>query len=48
MLEVGCPDPALVLDRIESTRSCAASSAAVARSIPVSGVLVVMASSLSW
>ena len=25
MLDVGCPDPALVLDRMESTRSCAAS-----------------------
>lgn len=33
MLEVGCPDPALVLQRIESTRSWAASSATVSRSI---------------
>jgi hypothetical protein len=31
MLEVGCPEPALVLARIESTRSWAASSATVAR-----------------
>src|ERR1700678_887084 len=33
MLDVGCPDPALVEERIESTRSCAASSATVSRPI---------------
>jgi len=33
MLDVGCPDPALVEDRIESTRSWAASSAAVSREV---------------
>jgi hypothetical protein len=38
MLEVGCPDPAEVLDRMESTRSCWPSSAAVARSMSVDGV----------
>src|ERR1700743_2691503 len=37
MLEVGWPDPALVLERIESTRNWRARSAAWARSIPVSG-----------
>src|SRR5215472_4602070 len=35
MLEVGCPDPADVLERMESTRSCWASSPAVRRSISV-------------
>src|SRR5881396_528291 len=40
MLEVGCPDPALVLARTESTRSCAASSATVSR--PVSDVEVIV------
>lgn len=42
MLEVGWPDPALVEDRIESTRSCAASSAMVSRrvfSVTVSDVM---------
>ena len=38
MLEVGCPDPAEVLDRTESTRNCWPSSAAVARSMSVAGV----------
>jgi hypothetical protein len=38
MLEVGCPDPADVLDRTESTLSCWASSAAKARSTSVDGV----------
>ena len=37
MLEVGWPDPAEVLDRMESTRSCWASSAARARSTSVIG-----------
>src|SRR5580658_8420722 len=37
MLEVGWPDPADVLDRMESTRSCWASSAARARSASVTG-----------
>ena len=37
MLEVGCPDPAEVLDRTESTRSCWPSSAASARSASVMG-----------
>jgi hypothetical protein len=36
MPEVGWLDPALVLDRTESTWSCAATSPAAARSIPVS------------
>lgn len=40
MLEVGCPEPALVVERIESTRSCAASSATV--SSPVSDVAVIV------
>ena len=46
MLEVGWPDPALVTGRIESTRSCAASSASVSR--PASDVrrVVVMATPL--
>src|SRR5437762_3694838 len=39
MLEVGCPEPALVLARIESTRNCRASCATVARSEVVSGGL---------
>src|SRR5580658_9516247 len=37
MLEVGCPDPADVLDRMESTRSCWPSSAASARLASVTG-----------
>ena len=37
MLEVGCPEPAEVLDRMESTRSCWATSAAKARSTSVIG-----------
>ena len=40
MLDVGCPEPALVLARIESTRSCRASCATVARSGVVRGELV--------
>jgi hypothetical protein len=40
MLEVGWPDPAEVLDRIESTRSCCASSATVARSASVTTSVV--------
>src|SRR5690348_7460234 len=42
MLDVGCPEPALVDERIESTRSCAASSATVSRLVVASGVIVVM------
>src|SRR6266581_9080635 len=38
MLEVGWPDPAEVLDRMESTRSCWPSSAASVRSTSVMGV----------
>jgi hypothetical protein len=41
MLEVGCPEPALVLERIESTRNWAASSATVSRPGSVVGVGVV-------
>src|SRR5271170_1041527 len=37
MLEVGWPDPADVLDRMESTRSCWPSSAASARLASVTG-----------
>jgi hypothetical protein len=33
MLEVGCPEPAAVLERIESTRNWAARSATVPRSV---------------
>ncbi len=44
MLEVGWPDPALVLARTESTRSCRATSRAVDRSAMVA-VLVTMSPS---
>src|SRR5450631_40040 len=48
MLDVGWPDPALVLDRMESTRSWAASSPASARSIPLSdGGVLAMSDPLS-
>jgi hypothetical protein len=40
MLEVGCPDPALVEERIESTRSWAAKWATVSRSVCVETMLV--------
>jgi hypothetical protein len=40
MLEVGWPEPALVLARIESTRSWAASSATVSRSAAEGSVVV--------
>src|SRR5262245_36342021 len=46
MLEVGCPEPALVEERIESTRSCAASSAMVSSPI-CAGVVVVIGDSCS-
>src|SRR4051812_5423776 len=42
MLEVGWPEPALVEQRIESTRSWAASSATVAKSVVVSASMAVM------
>jgi hypothetical protein len=37
MLEVGWPEPALVLARIESTRNCRASTSTVARSAVLCG-----------
>src|SRR5215470_7244813 len=43
MLEVGCPDPALVEERTESTRSCAARSATALRLLSeVSSVIVMI------
>jgi hypothetical protein len=51
MLRLGCPEPALVLERIESTRSWAASSATVARpaqDVGVVGVAVVVVTVASW
>src|SRR5262249_55145273 len=44
MLDVGCPEPALVLARIESTRSCAANAATVSSPVCAVRVLVVMGS----
>ncbi len=42
MLEVGCPDPALVEERTESTRNCAARSATASRLLPVVISVIVM------
>src|SRR6202161_4642468 len=42
MLDVGWPDPALVEERIESTRSCAARSATVSRPIVEAECVVVI------
>src|SRR5579863_10403231 len=41
MLEVGWPDPALVEERIESIRNCAASSAAASRPMVAGSVVVI-------
>jgi hypothetical protein len=42
MLEVGWPEPALVLARIESTRSCAASSATVSKPMSEGDMIAVI------
>jgi hypothetical protein len=42
MLDVGCPEPTLVLERIESTRNWAASSATVSRPGSDVGMLVML------
>ncbi len=42
MLEVGCPDPALVEARTESTRSCAARSATALRLLSEVSSAIVM------
>src|SRR2546426_817959 len=45
MLEVGCPEPALVDERTESTRSWAASSATTSRPVPDAIAVVVIGNS---
>jgi hypothetical protein len=42
MLEVGCPEPALALERIESTRNWAANSATMSRPTRDAGVVAMV------